>query len=364
MTYSSTQLIQASDYNNFVWGDAAGTGSVITSNDNLYLLWGPGYANKGLNQSFVGLTPGLPGSVPADSSGTLTQVDGLSAGTVPDLFSGDLVTAQQWIGFYGTLNRLRYFQAGSSGNVTLSPLPGQGKTIQTFASVSTKLTDASTWFDSANPTQGVATTSQSTSFSKSFNIGDTAANLSNTVQQYIDWPSGDDIRWFFNSGGYVRVSVSARNNTGNPSDRTTAMVSTVRAMGSVIIKGYSNTGYSGRNQSLGIYLTGYWNGLYHPFAVWQLGGYELGSTSYPTTSIYGYARIANNGGNGTQGGALGQRLHLRWDMLSPYATWTSLYKPTDTLDFDFLVTIDIVDQSGSGSTIARTWGLPSPGNLF
>ena len=237
MTYLTGQVINHEDYNNYVWGDPTGDNGVVVSN-NINYLWGPGKADRGINQDMQSLEiPGLAGS------GTISATD--KKGKLLPVNTGDSVEAQSWIGFFASLNRLRYFQEGATGNLAMSPTPAQGRTISTYASVAAKLTAANVWFASPVPTIGVSTSSVSTTKSVNLNQANYAGTVVKEYSCKISWPTGDHIRWFFNAGGQVRIGMAAATIGSPATDRSAALVSTVQGLGECYISAYTNSGFNG-----------------------------------------------------------------------------------------------------------------------
>jgi hypothetical protein len=264
---------------------------------------------------------------------------------------------------------MRYFQEGTAGNISLSTPPAYGKLIEVFASVNSKLSAANSWFDSPVPDFGVEVAAQ-TSATKTVAITSptVAATLSQTYSCKITWPTGDHIRWFFNSGGRVRVSFSA-STTGSPAtDRSTALVSAIQGIGECYISAYDNTGFTGddaaSNNGDG---KGYWT---LGTTSRQLGSNTLGAGIYSDSFITVYARVADTTGNGADGGAVGKSIVISWLLSSGFGGTGTATGPggtpnwaTDNIDISCGIAIDIFDQTGSGSTVSKNWSNPSVGTI-
>ena len=350
MTYSSGQIIDDADYNNFVYGDSTGSGTTNISN-NLYYLIGPGRADRGLNQDFVGLVPGLPGSL----SGT---IDGVAyndrVGTLDAVQAPEDVLAQQWIGFFSSLNRTRYYQSGAGSNVSLATPPAFGSRIDVIASINSVLNSANLWFSTPNPVQGVDDVTNDNK-NVQLTVATTPDPISRTYTRSVEFSNGGDhARWFFNSGGIIRVSVSA---TGAVGSRSQALATTLQQFGTCDWGAYTNSGFStndtpspsGANK-------GYWN---TGTSYVTLGTNALGAGAYSTTVVGMEVRVPTTGGSATQNGAVGRKIDFKLSITStsggtgPEPEWAQ-----DALDISIAFNFDIVNRTGSGSTLTRTWQIP------
>jgi hypothetical protein len=356
MTYVTGSLIDNEDYNNYVWGDPTGNNGVLVGN-NVNYMWGPGKADRGLNQDMQSLEiPGLPqnptSSVLSDRKGKLQPVN-----------TGDLIEAQSWIGFFSALNRMRYYQEGATGNLSLSPsTPAQGRTISTYASVASKLNSGNVWFGSPVPTFGVSVASVSSTKTVDLNYGSYAGTVSRQYSCKVAWPTGDHARWFFNAGGQLKISF-AGSTIGSPaSDRSAALVSTINGIGECYISAYTNTGFSGNdsgsNNGAG---KGYWN---LGTSSLQLGSNTLGAGTYSDSFITVYAYRTDTTGNGADNGAVGKSIVIVFTISSGYGSTGALSAwNTDNLDVRTGISIDLIDQTGAGATVEKTWSNPSVGSI-
>ena len=361
MTYLTGSVIDNEDYNNFVWGDPTGNNGVVVGN-NINYMWGPGRADRGMNQDMESLEiPGLPQSpvsaLLSDRKGKLQPVN-----------AGDLVEAQSWIGFFASLNRMRYYQDGATGNLSMSPTPAQGRTISTFASVAAKMTAANVWFGSPVPNFGITSTSVSEARTASVTVATTATTVVKEYTCKIQWPTGDHIRWFFNSGGRLRVSFAGQT-TGSPaSGRSTALVSTINGLGECYISGYTNSGFSGNDASVNTGAgKGYWA---LTTTSQQLGSNTLGAGLYSDSFITCWAKLDDTTGNGLLNGAIGRSIVIVFRISSGFGSTGTATGPggtpnwaTDNIDISAGITIDLIDQTGAGATVTKTWSNPTIGSL-
>lgn len=353
MSYTSTGTIEASDYNLLVWGDNTGTGTMITSNNNLNYLWGPGYGSKGLNQDMTSVT-GLPYSTGTDTVGSLTKV---TAGPITS-YTGSSVTASQWIGFFSALNKMLYHQVQanvSSVSVPGGTAPTVGKTVGIYASLSSYLASAATSMGSARSTQAVALGGQN---SLSWVVASTATVQEYTASRYITWNTADDARWFFNAGGQVRVSVGGATASG---DRSSAIVSVLNDFGACYFSYNTNTGFAGNDEApantpgLG---KGYWN----------LGGtfLRVGKNTAASGSVYGgtycelTARVVNYLGTGSENGAVGRRMEFTLHVYSDFGS-NPAGNTTDNINVNVNFLVDLFDPvgNGSGAVLVKTWANPT-----
>lgn len=178
MTYSSGQLIEASDYNGF----AGGTAANVSGQLNPVLATGRG--NTGYGQ---------------------LSVSNVAAIT-------DTVTATQWTTLINGINKVRKHQAGAGFSNIGTVMAGD--TISTIVTVSSALTDAYT--DRVSYTAQGTTTTGSV-FNNSFSTGSTsAAQTYNLTQRTVTFASADQARYFFNAGGQINFIITGvTNNDGS-----------------------------------------------------------------------------------------------------------------------------------------------------
>lgn len=373
MTYQTGQLIQATDYNNFVWGNPSGTNTVVTSNANLNYLWGPGYGDRGMNQPMTGLIAGLPGSMLIvdnegvfhnDKIGTLDPVEGNSTDAGIDLYSGDPILAQQWIGFFSSLNCMRYFQSGSQGNVALTPVPGYGRVIKAHTGVAEATTgalaQANTWFNTAVPSTGVQYSETQREDGATFSIASTAQRVTVSSMITVTWATGNDARWFFNSGGQVIINISGRGaGFASASPRTLSAIQLLRKFGTAIILGKTSQGFTGNDGSgaTGGIGKGYWSMT--PEQNYTLGYVTLGSGTYSDSFARVDVKMSDASGIGGQSGANGRTLKIYTTLESGFGDTGVLPAwATDSLSFDTVYNIAIINSTGAGSVIQKRWNDP------
>lgn len=356
MAYAVNNIIEAQHYNTFVWGTTSG-GTLETSNNNLNYLWGPGFGNKGMNQdmasvagfpSSIGTNPPIVTGVYNDTIGTLTPVDGVSAGDPESAAS--TVTSQQWIGLISSMNRALHHQ--QEANVVLSQAPGFGRDIRFISAVSTSLgqisnsmgksrTKTARALPSANKT--VSWTAPQASVTRTFQIN-----------RSVEWPEADDARWFFNSGGVIRFGLSAANASN---DRSGAIAIVIADLGTCEIGYTASRGWSPfpGNDSGVSNPRGYWDVSTTSFE--QIGkNTATGGSVYADTSVTVSMRLT--GDSGSNGGR-GKRLEFRVDLFSgfggsgPESAWAS----GDNISLTITSSIDVFDPGGN--MLLRTWQDPA-----
>jgi len=174
MTYSSGGLIQAADYNGFVSTNAANVNAVFST----------GASDFGWGQT------------------------GLAT-----VSTGGTVTAAQWASLVNTITPMGQ-QTGVA--ITARTAPTAGQTISVLAAVNTDITNISNSRGNAaaiGTEYGIftGTTSKTTA------TGSGGAAWTITFTHTITFPSADQLRYFFNAGGLVRLQYG-KSSTGTDHD--------------------------------------------------------------------------------------------------------------------------------------------------
>jgi hypothetical protein len=193
MAYTAGDTILDDEYNTFVTGDAAGTGTHTVANVNS--VWGSGSGDKGYGQS--------------------STISAVSAGTQ--------ISATQWNDFLGRVETLASHQGST---VTDYSALTTGDTIEAYSTVSTDLSTVyNNRFDCA--AVGTAITSSSST---------TASWTTTRLAVFdLDFSSADTARYFFNAGGTVRLSFSRSGGTSN--DKNTEWTDLCSRAGTVWFSG-------------------------------------------------------------------------------------------------------------------------------
>jgi len=174
MAYSAGDVILDDEYNTFATGNAAGTGD--TSAASINTIWGVGTGDAGYGQSNV----------------------------VAAVAAGNSITATQWTTLLARLNSIRQHQ-GTSINISDFNVAA-GEAIAVIANLSTDITtlyNARTTGASANITES----------STAHNYTSTWAATA-TATSTVTFAGGDEARYFFNAGGYIKLNPSLSDSTG------------------------------------------------------------------------------------------------------------------------------------------------------
>lgn len=175
MTYSTGSTIVAEDYNIFATGNAAGTGDNTIANINT--IWGTGTAQKGYGQS----------------------------STVAAVAVDTTITATQWTTLLARMNSI----ANHTGTtITAITNPNVGDTISVFSALSTNI---STLFTDSNASSAAANGTDSSANTTTTSTWDVRAQTTKT----ITFASANQLRYFFNAGGHIRMSFSLTGTSGD-----------------------------------------------------------------------------------------------------------------------------------------------------
>jgi len=175
MTYSSSGLIQAVDYNGFV-NDTAGA--------NVNATWSTGTSNAGWGQTALSSV---------SPSGT--------------------VTATQWASLVNTLS-LMGSQTGTT--ITSRTAPAAGQTISVLAALNTDLTDC--YNNRGNAVgSGSAYGTFSGTTAQTAGTGSGQSTWTITFTHTVTFPSADQARYFWNAGGIVKIQYG-KSSTGTDLD--------------------------------------------------------------------------------------------------------------------------------------------------
>jgi hypothetical protein len=377
MAYAINDQALASHYNQFVWGSAAG-GTLVTSSNNIYRIWGRGSGNRGMNQSMVvvdghdaynnpnlvapnfrstayGTNP-ITAAAWDDRTGTLRPVTGPSSGDV-----AETISANHWIGLFSTINRMLYHQ-NQPANLFLSTdtvsKPMFNGTIKAVNYVQTNIDACATNMGTARATTTLALTNSSAT--NSWTVpNNTYSNQTRTFDRTCTWTDGNQARWFFNAGGKIRIKVSA---TASGDARSLEMGAIIDGLGTCTIGYGNNTGFSGNDSSATQDLTkGYWtfsNGA---------GYTQLGRRSAVSGATYtnSYCTLSVKLSGDTGEGANGAKFDVRLFAFSGY----NLSGPdgkdpdwrTDGLNITIAVQIEVLDPVYTGGMLTKGWTDPSLG---
>jgi hypothetical protein len=265
----------------------------------------------------------------------------------------------QWTGLVTAVNIVKYHQIQS--NLTLAGVqPG------TQISAITALDSALSSIESSMGTGRTGSVLSGPTFNDGWSFASVASAQTFTVIRSLTFNSPDQARYFFNGGGYLRINITAADNTAGAVNRSAAMVSLIQTMGSCNIdaNGVRNTGFTG-------------GGTYGaPFSAQGKGYWQAG----PNNGVTTYAALGGISGDasgvytddhvtcgvyfgGTQGahGDNGDTLYVKFNFNSGFAstgpagltpTWQ-----TDSLNITINTHIDAYPPSTQ--VLGNTWGVPA-----
>lgn len=207
MTYSSRNLVQAADYNNFVGANAANVSGQLNT------VLGLGYGNAGYGQSSVAnVTAGGPG----------------------------LVTATQWTTLVNNVNKVRKHQEGASftnvGTYTT------GTVINANNNISSNLTSA---YTNRLNYQASGTTVTGSTFSPAFTAPNSTAAATFQFSRLATFASADRARYFFNAGGQLNFVITGVTNTGGTTRGASLATLAATNFGSMRVRSGNNGGRTG-----------------------------------------------------------------------------------------------------------------------
>ena len=193
MAYSVGSTILDDDYNIFATGNAAGSGDNSVNNINSIL--GTGTGDKGYGQST----------------------------TLPAVSAGATVAATNWANLVARNATLAAHQGIS---ITGISAPSAGDTVAVFAALSQNITDVNTNrnFAAAEGSDASVTSSSTSGW-----------NNSATLSKTFTFPSANQLRYFFNAGGQIRLSWSRSG--GTTSDQNTSWTNLLSAAGTLVLTG-------------------------------------------------------------------------------------------------------------------------------
>jgi hypothetical protein len=262
MSYSQGGKIDAADYNTFVGTSPSSTTFRINT------VWAVGSGSAGYGQ---------------------TAISQVSAGTT--------VTATQWASLINTLNSLRIHQSGLGGYTSFSPTVA-GNKINHLSTLNTEIVAGYTLrmgFDFGNSAvvagSGLATTWTSAT---------TTSTLARAFGVRATFASADQARYFFNSGGRLKLNVSGAQSASTTA-RTNAAIALCTNLGGVALFGSNtNGGRTGSGGTLGTNDTtkGYWTTTYNS----NVTIVSVTSTTASYTTDTATITVNPNGAQGTNNG--------------------------------------------------------------
>ena len=408
MAYAQSSNIEAIDYNQLAWGsDAGGTYVTSSANKNVAVVWGVGNGRFGWGQSTTSIPKAIINSVTTATASTGTTITvgdsqtfgvnqaikfgsaigGLTAGTTYYVFdkpttntlrvattvnatapidlttqsslsvtvtpvdfpAGSLtqvaatnsVTATQWNGLILATNKA-LFHTGSA-NVAVTGV-SVGTPIAYYSALSTAVT---TVWNNAN-TGSVDNTTDDAAFTSTNTV--TWAN-SIGFAFTVTFSSADRMRYYFNAGGKIKLSLTGPAGTGRNADWRTLCT----AMGTLIF-GYNTTTKSGGSGSPSTLLStagngGFWGPHTSGVDREDFLQYSTG-TAYNSNYIEVLTKVTGaTGSNGGKGVTLTFTINLVDDD-------TNIYAPAVASG---TVASLILARPDSGSLDTSAWGTITTG---
>jgi len=186
MTYSSGSTITAADYNTF-------TNSVDA-------VWGVGSGENGYGQTNI----------------------------IGETVVGSTISATQWATLLARTSSAASHQGTS---ITAITSPTAGDTISAYAALSTNITAIESGRNNAAASGSDSTAATTTT---------TAWVNTATTSKTITFASANQLRYFFNAGGMIRMSFSRSG--GTASDQNTSWTNLLTACGTIVLTGAGDPG--------------------------------------------------------------------------------------------------------------------------
>lgn len=267
MAYSQGGLITASDYNTFIGTSPSSTVNTINT------VWAVGSGSAGYGQT------------------ALTSVS-----------TGGTVTATQWASLINTLNSILTHQSGAGSGISAVTA---GSTINYLTTLSGNITTAyNNRLNFASNAAVIAGSAQTTAWTVAVaNAGSnppagatTPTTVSRSFGIRAAFASADQARYFFNSGGRMKLNCSGTQNASTTA-RTNEIISMLGFLGGVATFGANtNGGRTGSGGTLGTNDTtkGYYTSTYN-------ANVTLVSVTSTTTNYTSDTCSITVNPNGTQG---------------------------------------------------------------
>jgi len=173
MAYTAGDTILDDEYNVFATGNAAGTGDTSAASINTILGTGTGDAGYG------------------------------QANVVSAVSAGSTITATQWTTLLSRLNSIRQHQ-GTTINISSFSV-SSGDAIAVIANLATDINTLYT--NRLNNDGNITESTTAATYTPSWKVSVTATHT-------VTFDGGDEARFFFNSGGYIKLNPSLGDSTG------------------------------------------------------------------------------------------------------------------------------------------------------
>lgn len=305
MTYAQYGTVQAADYNTLVGGNP------VTTSGTLNAVWATGGSTTGYGQT-----------------------------ALANVAAGDSVTATQWANL---VNRTASAATHQGSSITSVTAPVSGGTITYLSAIPTNLTTI------YNNRLNAATQ------------GSTSANAVTTASTWADkatwthtatFANGDAARYFFNSGGQLKITMSHPNGTGinlllnNLASNVGTVVMSAPSSGSITVAGTSYNGIT-RIGGGGNAPTISTNSGYYAMTTANANVYyqtaSTGPSGYLSTNVNIF--IKSNGTQGTNSD--------RGSVITIYTVWDEI---PNGITVSSGSTVTVTAQAPETTNLANTWG--------
>ena len=296
MTYSAGSTILDDDYNTFA--------------NQVNTVWGTGSGDDGYGQT----------------------------NTISTVSAGSTITATQWATL---LTRISSAATHQGTSITAITNPVAGNTISAYAALTTNITAIQNGKNNASASGSDSSASTTTT---------SAWSTSATTSKTITFPSANQLRYFFNAGGMLRMSFSRSG--GTTSDQNTAWTQLLSNTGTIVLTG---AGDPGPNKTIaGTAYTGttkIGGGGTPTTLLTGTGAYDL--TGTPVTIFKQIGTSYNYTSNFIQINA-----SISGNVITFAVTLSDVATPgVDSVNGTLTMTTVIRDPSTS--TLADTWGTPT-----
>lgn len=221
MAYQSGDLVQTNQYNKFVRGGFTGIRHDIP---NVNSLWGTGFGSRGYGQ----------------------------LSTLPAVTTNTKVTAAQWNNLISRINELRRHQIGESAWTAINPSAVVGDPITVYSSIDSALN--SCYAERMSAYRNAADIQSVPAPPYEWNTGENGQ-----ITITASWADPDQVRYFFNAGGKIRLTMSSGYNDGTL--RGLEWSGIVNSLGTLEIASTSSIRYGGNPASPNLVSNslGYWD---------------------------------------------------------------------------------------------------------
>lgn len=169
---------------------------------------------------------------------------GLGQTTISTVTAGNTVTAAQWNSLFSAMDNLANH---TEDTLTSTTAKSAGDNVAVISALTTDLATLATSVSNGCPNaSGGLTTSSALQNADS----GTRWTANHTTELTVNFSNANEMRWFFNAGGKVRVSTSRQGNGGSSAtSKDTSMDQLISALGTIAI-GSQATTRSGSGETL------------------------------------------------------------------------------------------------------------------